>query len=372
MVIFEHLPALSSRRIILASQSVSRWKCVPLPRRHGRQRTHPDANARHPKPKPKQPRRSQLLTQIGLKDFTIRVSTFEEDLPKIQYKRRAAAYALHTALHKALDVTRMEHAEIAAAAAAAAATGSSDQAMTTGVSGVTPTASIRALSSVSDDETGSALPLATLLALPDLVVSADTVVESPSGEILEKPESDAHHADMLRSLSGAAHRVHTGVALVVPRPGAAAAEALLRERRGGGEAEQPQPPQRYDEGFTGACLKDTSLTPEGWLVRTFAVTTRVRFADLSDKAIDAYIRSGDGAGKAGGYGIQGKASAFVQELCGDYFSVVGFPLHAFSAEVSELIEGGALELYGGEGEKEETVEASKAVAVAAAVAASPP
>jgi septum formation protein len=183
---------------------------------------------------------------------------------------------------------------------------------------------------------------------------------------LEKPESDAHHAQMLRSLSGAAHRVHTGVALVVPRPGAAAAEALLRERRGG-EAAAEQPPQpKYDEGFTGACLKDTSLTPEGWLVRTFAVTTRVRFADLSDKAIDAYVRSGDGAGKAGGYGIQGKASAFVQELCGDYFSVVGFPLHAFSAEVSELIEGGALELYG---EGVEKVEASKAVAVAVAAAA---
>jgi predicted house-cleaning NTP pyrophosphatase (Maf/HAM1 superfamily) len=284
---------------------------------------------------------------LGLKDFTIRVSTFEEDLPKAQFRRRAAAYAVSTALHKALDVTRMECAEIAAAATEAAAGG---------VSGVTPTASVRALSSFSDEDNSGrgggnggsggkdsllALP-PSLLALPDLVVSADTVVESPAGDILEKPESDAHHAQMLRALSGAAHRVHTGVALVLPRPAEAAVEALRRR--------QPQEQQAVPgEGLTGPCLHETRLTPEGWVVRSFAVTTRVRFAPLSDAAIDAYVRSGDGAGKAGGYGIQGRASAFVEELCGDYFSVVGFPLHSFSAEVCALIEQRALDLYPGLG-----------------------
>lgn len=329
-----------------------RRRAPPTPAHHH----HPLPEQPTNQPHNPQPRRSQLLTQIGLKDFTIRVSTFEEDLSKAQYANRAAAYSVQTALHKALDVTRMEAAESAAAAAARVG----------GVAGVSPTASVRALSSVSDEDGGAAFAAfpASLLALPDLVVSADTVVESPLGEILEKPEGDAHHAAMLRSLSGAAHRVHTGVALVVPRPGAAAAEALLRRQKEQRRPQQQQQQQDEEEGFTGACLKETVLTPEGWLVRTFAVTTRVRFAELSPAAIDAYIASGDGAGKAGGYGIQGKASAFVQELCGDYFSVVGFPLHAFSAEVCELIDARALDLYG------DGVEGTK-VAVAAASGAAP-
>lgn len=259
----------------------------------------------------------------------------------------------------------MEGAEIAAAAT---------QAALGGVSGVTPTASVRALASFSDDDDpngrggangkNSSSPLVlppSLLALPDLVVSADTVVESPAGDILEKPESDAHHAAMLRALSGAAHRVHTGVALVLPRPAQGAVEALRRRRQD--EQQQPHVP---DDAFTGPCLHETRLTPEGWVVRTFAVTTRVRFAPLSEAAIDAYVRSGDGAGKAGGYGIQGRASAFVEELCGDYFSVVGFPLHAFSAEVCALIEDGALDLYGG-GEGGGELAAVKAAAAATKV-----
>jgi septum formation protein len=223
----------------------------------------------------------------------------------------------------------MEQSEIVAAAAAAV-TGD-------GVKGASATASVRGqLSSAS---------ARGLLRMPDLVVSADTVVESPLGEILEKPEAGPEaHAAMLRSLSGAAHRVHTGVALVLPSPGREAAARLSREL-----AATPAPASEEDEpepapGSTGPCLKHTVLTPEGWLVRTFAVTTRVRFAPLSDEAIRAYVASGQGDGKAGGYGIQNSASSFVSELVGDYFSVVGFPLHAFSVELAELIEGRLLEL----------------------------
>jgi septum formation protein len=55
--------------------------------------------------------------------------------------------------------------------------------------------------------------------------------------------------------------------------------------------------------------------------------TRVNFARLSAAAIEAYVRCGEGLGKAGGYAIQGRAEAFVKEINGSYSNVVGLPLN---------------------------------------------
>jgi septum formation protein len=55
-------------------------------------------------------------------------------------------------------------------------------------------------------------------------------------------------------------------------------------------------------------------------------TTRVRFAELSDKEIDWYIATREPFGKAGAYGIQGKASLFIEEIEGDYFNIMGLPI----------------------------------------------
>ena len=52
--------------------------------------------------------------------------------------------------------------------------------------------------------------------LAGLVIGADTVVEAPDGTILEKPKDAEEALKMLRALSGAAHKVHTGVAIVLP------------------------------------------------------------------------------------------------------------------------------------------------------------
>ena len=49
-------------------------------------------------------------------------------------------------------------------------------------------------------------------------------------------------------------------------------------------------------------------------------------------------------GKAGAYGIQGPAAAWVTSISGSYSNVVGFPLHAFAKQVAQLIEEGLLEL----------------------------
>lgn len=119
---------------------------------------------------------------------------------------------------------------------------------------------------------------------PDLagayVLGADTVV-SVGRRILPKAELVDEAAQCLRLLSGRAHRVHTGVALVTP----------------------------------------------GGAVRTRVVETRLRFRRLGSEDLESYLASGEWRGKAGAYAIQGIAGAFVVKLVGSYTGVVGLPLH---------------------------------------------
>ncbi|HTQ73988.1 MAG TPA: Maf family protein [Burkholderiales bacterium] len=120
---------------------------------------------------------------------------------------------------------------------------------------------------------------------PFPVLAADTVV-CVDEIILGKPPDAAHAAKMLRLLSGREHRVLTAVALKFDDRG----ELLVSE-------------------------------------------SRVRFADLSQAEIEAYVASGEPTDKAGGYAIQGRAGAFVTELHGSYSGVMGLPLY----ETSQLI-----------------------------------
>ncbi len=115
----------------------------------------------------------------------------------------------------------------------------------------------------------------------ELVLGADTVVVIGE-EILGQPRDDADARRMLSLLSGRWHMVLTGVALV---------------RFG-------NPPR---------ALVDHA-------------TTRVRFHQMSNEEIDWYVSTGEPSGKAGAYGIQGRAALFVEGIQGDYFNVVGLPL----------------------------------------------
>lgn len=136
-----------------------------------------------------------------------------------------------------------------------------------------------------------------------LIIAADTVVEVDS-LILEKPsETDrgVEGREMIRRLSGREHRVSTGVALIlIP-----------------------------SEASKGRSSSSSS--------RSFVESTSVRFAELPDSEIEAYVASGENLGKAGGYGIQGSAGAFVEGINGCFFNVVGLPLHALAREVAEML-----------------------------------
>ena len=72
--------------------------------------------------------------------------------------------------------------------------------------------------------------------------------------------------------------------------------------------------------YTGVALvKDDKVI-------TKVVETKVWFRRLTDKEIDDYIASGEPMDKAGAYGIQGRAAAFVDKINGSYTNVVGLPL----------------------------------------------
>lgn len=112
-----------------------------------------------------------------------------------------------------------------------------------------------------------------------VVLASDTVVGC-GRRILPKAEDDATVRQCLQLLTGRRHQVHTGVCVI---DAAGRAQSLV-------------------------------------------VSTRVRMRKLGNWEIDAYIASGEGLGKAGGYGIQGLAAAFIPWLNGSYHAVMGLPL----------------------------------------------
>lgn len=62
-------------------------------------------------------------------------------------------------------------------------------------------------------------------------------------------------------------------------------------------------------------------------LRTKVSDSIVRFKRLSEDEIDAYVASGEGLGKAGGYAIQGRAEALVDWMAGSHSGVIGLPLY---------------------------------------------
>ena len=154
--------------------------------------------------------------------------------------------------------------------------------------------------------------------LPFFVIGADTVVVI-GGEILGKPEDPAHAAKMLRLLSGASHEVLTGVCLIAEMPAPRGASAGTE-----GPGETPG---------------DSCAIRE----RIFFERTKVHFRELTEEEIADYVAGGEPMDKAGAYGIQGKAGAFVEYIEGDYDNVVGFPLARFLEESEAFLASGVKE-----------------------------
>jgi len=110
------------------------------------------------------------------------------------------------------------------------------------------------------------------------ILCADTTV-AMDDTILGKPVDASDAKRMLRALSGQTHRVFTAIAI------------------GWGDRE------------VQACCE-----------------SRVTFAPLSDAEVDDYVASGEPMGKAGAYGVQGRAAAFIARIEGSYSGIMGLPL----------------------------------------------
>lgn len=74
------------------------------------------------------------------------------------------------------------------------------------------------------------------------------------------------------------------------------------------------------------CISSVCVIDASGVARQRTVETVVAFKRLTSAEIDAYIASGEGLGKAGGYAIQGRAEALIRFISGSHSGVVGLPL----------------------------------------------
>ena len=74
------------------------------------------------------------------------------------------------------------------------------------------------------------------------------------------------------------------------------------------------------------CISAVCVIDRDGRSRTRVVETVVAFKRLSPAEIDAYVASGEGLGKAGGYAIQGRAEALIRFVSGSHSAVIGLPL----------------------------------------------
>lgn len=131
-----------------------------------------------------------------------------------------------------------------------------------------------------------AVEIRHLLKFP--VLSADTLVDI-DGSILGKPADRQTAETMLKQLSGRAHWVHTAV-------------AIQRETR----------------------------------IESVLSSSKVEFGTLSATEMRHYLDSGEYTDKAGAYGIQGRAAAFVKLIEGSYTGIMGLPLFETNALLKQF------------------------------------
>ena len=121
------------------------------------------------------------------------------------------------------------------------------------------------------------------------VLTADTLVFTPSKNIVGKPENHEHSRELLKEFSGATHSVFSTVMV---------------------------------------------STTEQSILKT--CETRVSFKNMTEQEIEEYVLSDEGIGKAGAYGIHGPAGKYVTNIEGSYTNVVGLPVHETYEILKEL------------------------------------
>lgn len=122
-----------------------------------------------------------------------------------------------------------------------------------------------------------------------IIIGADTIVVIDD-QILGKPLDQEDAVSMLKLLSGRSHYVYTGLCI----------------------------------------LQQAKVKKQDY------VKTEVRFGQLTDEIIRAYVATGEPLDKAGAYGIQERGSVLVEGIVGDYFNVVGLPIYRLSRMLADV------------------------------------
>ncbi len=153
----------------------------------------------------------------------------------------------------------------------------------------------------------------------DVVVAADTVIVTRAGRILEKPRSAEDHVRMLKHLRDTrVHRVLTAVCVLAPKS----------------DASHP-----------------------GYAMASHTEETSVFFVQesdgLPDSLVESYVRTREGADKAGGYAVQGVGGlVLVERVVGSVDNVIGLPVRK-CLRLAEKVVFGQGEDGGGEDEDDE-------------------
>lgn len=87
--------------------------------------------------------------------------------------------------------------------------------------------------------------------------------------------------------------------------------------------------------YTGVAVLDFDKNGEKTVIN-HAVETKVSVNPMSTEEIQKYVESKEPMDKAGAYGIQGRFSAFIEKIEGDYFNVVGLPVSYVYQVLKEL------------------------------------
>jgi len=124
-----------------------------------------------------------------------------------------------------------------------------------------------------------------------VIIAADTFVVL-KGEVLGKPYTKEKAKEMLEKLSGQAHSIFTGFAIIDTETGETVSEAQ---------------------------------------------ESKICFREIQPEEIEEYINSGEPLDKAGAYAIQGGGGKFVENIEGDYTGIIGIPMKAFLEKFEKII-----------------------------------
>ena len=124
-------------------------------------------------------------------------------------------------------------------------------------------------------------------------VEEGIIIGAIDGKILGKPADKEEAREMIYKLQGKSHMVYTGVTVIA----------------------------KSDDMVSAS---------------SFAEGTKVNVAPMTENEIEAYISTEEPYDKAGAYGIQGLFGKFIEGIEGDYFNVVGLPVHRLYEELKKF------------------------------------